>query len=566
MSFFYCSSFNHHPKTSNTNKDRFSSESTQLLNGISLYTSGSNIYRCINNSDGSGVILVGLPLIVEESGVKIPFNNKIEILDTPEEYFEKYQGHFIVIYWDKHYLTIISDPLGLRDFYLKVTGENFELSTSPQELENRLELDFAEFGGRWLLINQVSYGSIFKNLERVCCGAGIKIDLKKKEISRFKLSLVNDFDFSENIANVERFKMSLKKLLNAGSAPFNLSFSGGLDSRLLLSLSNKSDNLYLHSFGNDSDKDVLIASQIAEKLQLYHHVLNHSFVNVEEGVNFFKESSKFHLFTQPFFPVLKLANYILVSHAGLIADGGFGELWRREFLNRVYFKSLLSPGKKIANLLNEFMVLYRADFFDHGAMLEMKKGASNQIEGILSNLSGKISLPDKLDLISLMYRLPNLYAAEQTRLDSIGLTAYMPYVQRDLLKLLFTIPKSRRKNGNLFKEIIKSDNTLLAEFPLAKNDILVPFNYGSLRSRIYRKFKSRTQRNNREFNFKIDYFLMNEDYFRSEVFQRAISLGGFYDKEKISKIFNGFYSGNYQLLNEFEWFISFELTRQKLKI
>ncbi|MBE2279345.1 MAG: hypothetical protein IAE91_03050 [Ignavibacteriaceae bacterium] len=566
MSYFYCSSFNLTPETSNNFKSGFSNEITHLLNGISLNTSGSNVYRWANNSGNRGAILVGLPLIVDNSGVNTPYANKIEMLDNPEEYFKKYQGHFIVIYWDEQFLTIISDPLGLRDFYLKVTGENFELSTSPQKLEKSLELDFEQFGGRWLLINQVSYGSIFKRLERICCGAGIKIDLRKNEISKFKVSLFNDFDFSENNANVEQFKEKLQGLLNACSAPFNLSLSGGLDSRLLLSLSNKSSNLYLHSFGKNSEKDVIIASQIAEKLQIYHEVLNHSFSSVEEEVNFFKESSKFHLFTQPFFPVLRLANYNLVSHNGLIADGGFGELWRREFLNRVYYKSMLSPGKKIANLLNESMVFNRVDIFDSGVVHEMQKGASNQIEEVLTNFSGKISLSDKLDLLSLMCRLPNLYAAEQTRLDSTGKTAFMPYVQRDLLKLLFTVPKNRRKNGKLFKQIINSENRFLAEFPLAKNDILVPFNYGSLRSRIYRKIKNRTQRNNREIEFKLDYFLRNEDYLRSEVFQRATGFSGFYNKEKISKIFSGFYAGNYQLINEFEWFISFELTRQKLGI
>ncbi len=87
----------------------------------------------------------------------------------------------------------------------------------------------------------------------------------------------------------------------------------------------------------------------------------------------------------------------------MIIDGGFGEIWRREFANR-----LLLLGRK-ALLEKDFKRIYsilkhnKADIFSEEVLKEMEKGTIEQIEKLFEEMPdvAKIGPANWIDIFSI---------------------------------------------------------------------------------------------------------------------------------------------------------------------
>ena len=132
-----------------------------------------------------------------------------------------------------------------------------------------------------------------------------------------------------------------------------------------------------------------------------------------------------------------------------------------------------------------FLRYHRVDIFTEEALKEMEKGIVDQFEELFSEMpdANQIGFEKWIDLFSIRSRLTNYYSPEQARVDHL-VVSFMPLVQKDILNLLFGINDSDKRNGKLFKQLIRQNSDQLTKQPLVKGNITHPFNSSSIGARL----------------------------------------------------------------------------------
>jgi hypothetical protein len=245
----------------------------------------------------------------------------------------------------------------------------------------------------------------------------------------------------------------------------------------------------------------------------------------------------------------------------IIIDGGFGEIWRREFANKLFLlgRSALSQknSERVFNLLKH----NKTDIFSEDLNNEMKNGAIEQIENIFSELTSadEIGFANWIDLFSIRTRLPNYYSPEQERVDHFVIS-YMPLIQKHLLNLLFSIGDSYKKNGKLFKSLIKQNAEQLTKYPLVKGNVVHPFNSSSLSIRLHFGIKNQfgLVYKSKQLN---DLFITIKEYIIDLTQSAEVRNCEYYDQKKIKKLAENLLSKKDVFNSDLDWFLSFELFR-----
>lgn len=322
-----------------------------------------------------------------------------------------------------------------------------------------------------------------------------------------------------------------------------------------------------HTFGNTNHPDCKIATKISNKNNFEHSLINLGF---SAKSSLFDEVVKYttdSLVNNVASSILQLQNYMPFANSNrLIIDGGFGEIWRREFFYKLYLKgkSELLKGNLIKVI--PYLSLDRPEIFNIEIKNAMFAGISNQLDEIFSRLP-RINLQNFenwLDLFAIKTRLPNFYSHEQTRLDQY-VTSFMPFAQLSLLNNLWAIPAQIRRNGRLFKKLIYHNYPSLSRFSLAKGEFEHPYFLNSLQSRIWnilaKKYHSKTDQNGIKHQF-LNHF---KEFIFDMLNTKSLRENTFYDIPQINKIASQYYQEhNLTLANEVDWFLSFELFRQEL--
>ncbi len=506
--------------------------------------------------------VAGVGLLQSGDGYKILDANGWEnYLSRDEININEINGHFIAVKYSDNEIKIFTDEIGLRDIYLVKLPDGFGFTTRIDWLKYfiNIEIDLKEFGSRWLLYNQVSGNCFIKCVKRiVSASARIKKDILKVEENLWQ----PDF---ESAGSIDEFDTAVKKLVCIDNKKTALSLSGGLDSRLLLSyLVNKNPGLWeTHTFGDPNHPDSKIAQELLSRCNLQNEIIDDVLPSNEKLIALIKNYAVQSVVTNPVSSVLNLRFYDkLEGQNNFIIDGGFGEIWRRQFANKLLIlgrKSLLQKNAgKICNLLKHS----KANIFSDEAINEMEKGAAGQIENLLMQLpdAKEFGSANWVDLFSIRTRLPNSYSPEQIRVDQY-IISFMPFVQKTLLKLLFNIENNYRSNGKLFRQLIKHNSIQLSKLPLVKGNNIHPFNSSSfgvkLRSRIknYMGIKYRS-------NKSIEFFKSLKEFINDVVASSEIRNCEFYDQGKIKKLAADILIDEKGFNPELDWFLSFELFRQ----
>ena len=470
-------------------------------------------------------------------------------------------GHFVAVKYANDELKFFTDELGLREIYIVELSEGFGFSTRIDWLKYFInpELDLNEFGSRWLLQNQISRGSIVKNVKRlVCTNATIRNNTLSIEQNLWQ----PDFEIP---GSREIFDATLKKLLSVDGRKISLSLSGGLDSRFLLSyLAIKNSNLWeTHTFGDPNHPDSKIASELLSGLKLKHETIDDELPLKDKLIELIKSYAFQSIVTNPISSILNLRFYDrLAGQNKIIIDGGFGEIWRREFANRLLLigrKALLNKDSKA---VAGFLRYNRADIFSDEVLVEMEKGMIEQLNNLFEEMpeANQITPSKWIDLFSIRSRLTNYYAPEQARIDQYVLS-FMPLVQKDMLKLLFGFNNADKKNGKLFKELIRQNSIQLTKHLLVKGSIVHPFNSSSLSARLHSRIKNlfsinyQSKQPDELFNSLKEFI---NDLIRSSVVRNC----DLYDQRKVERIANDFSRNEMGFNFEMDWFLSFELFRQ----
>jgi hypothetical protein len=252
----------------------------------------------------------------------------------------------------------------------------------------------------------------------------------------------------------------------------------------------------------------------------------------------------------------------LAKQNKLIIDGGFGEIWRRTFANRLLLVGRNALLNKDSKAVSSFLRYNRAAIFSNDALIEMERGVIEQLGNLFEELpdTTKIGPANWIDIFSIRARLTNYYAAEQARIDQYVLS-FMPLVQKDVLRLLFGFNNSDKKNGKLFKELIKQNSIQLTKYPLVKGNIEHPFNSSSLGARVHSRVKNKLGLSYRS-KQQIEFLNSLKEFIGDVIQSSEVRNYEYYDRKKLDKIASDFSSKENDYNSEIDWFLSMELFRQ----
>ncbi len=550
----------------NTDQKQFTSPETplyQFKDSNLILFAGGNSQTCFFKSNllDSCWAVVGIGLQTTDTSYRILDTIDWDAnLHSNQINLDPVNGHFVAIKYFDNELKFFTDQLGLREIFIVRLPEGFGFTTRIEWLKLFIkpEIDLKEFGSRWLLQNQISRNSIIKNVNRLVCANAI---IKNNSLSIKQNLWQPDFN---PVADQSSFSLSLNKLLSIKDKKISLSLSGGLDSRLLLSyLAAKNyDQWDSHTFGDPNHPDSKIASDLLVSLSRKNEIINDDLPAKEEIIDLVKTYSIQSIVTNPISSILNLRFYDRLDKNRVIIDGGFGEIWRRAFANKLLLLGSNALLQKKSKVVSGLLRYDRADIFSEEALIEMEKGVIEQLDNLFEEIpdANQISPASWIDLFSIRSRLTNYYAPEQIRVDKY-VTSFMPLIQKDVVNLIFGLSDVDKKNGKLFKELIKRNSIQLTKHPLVKGNIVHPFNSSSISARLHSRVKNRLGLG---YQSKQPIELLNslKEFINDTIQSSEVKNYEYYDRKKLDKIVNNFLSDGNDYNFEVDWFLSFELFRQ----
>ncbi|HAW07907.1 MAG TPA: hypothetical protein DCW42_01870 [Bacteroidetes bacterium] len=539
---------------------------------------GGNQQTCImanNLSSEEQIIAIGVGL--KKSGNEFDFLAKDDWLNfTNEKQLNNLNGHFVIIKWDNNEIKIFTDKLGLRDIYVCKNSQNGILFSTRIDWLLKIintKINFKEFGSRWLLFNQISSNSVFDGIERIGSGKSVFIDRKANIISINKKNWLPVF--SEQNFSPDDFSNTLEQLIMfplLHNQRISLSLSGGMDSRVILSflLKNNYTNWYAHTFGDKNSPDSVVVNKIISDHNIHHEQIDLPFPDIYGCLKEIREYVSATIINSEASAIIQLRNYnTLAGRDEVIIDGGFGEIWRRDFFNRLLITGYKSLINKNTKEILPHMKYFRANIFNDEINNIMWQGSEEQLQNIFNELPRieDIGAENWLDLFAIKTRLSNYYSYEQARLDSL-LFGYMPFIQPSLLENIFNLKINHRKNGKLFKYLISKNFKDLTKYPLAKGQLTYPFWFNTLLSRIWKisakKLKVKLYNDNRAEKLiqTLSPFILDS------INSSSVKECEFYNYPRLLSLSNSLTKNEItnNEINELDWWLSFEIFRQENNI
>ena len=491
-----------------------------------------------------------------------------EVLDEPTPRLEKLDGHFVALRWNESTVECFSDRFGLRTLFILKKDASVAIATRLDWLSHwtgGLDIDFAQFGSHWLTFNQFSHESLLQKVKRLGPGG-------RGVCSRESVSLQsNPWLPSGSVSSEEEARTKLLSFLHPeikSEATMSLGLSGGLDSRLLLALllSAGRQRFSVHSFGHSQEPDVKIAGRIAKDEHLHHEVLDDSVPGPQALVPQLQDYVAQTYLAAPASSWIKLRYYPrLHAQHKCVIDGGMGEIARRQFLNR-----LLHRGKKVfrrgnARLMYPYLRVHRPSIFTEDVDRQMQAGVMAQLEQVWLEMPSPetIGVENFLDLLIVRYRFPNYGGVDQARMDG-EIVSYMPFAQPSFVDAAFSLPLPIKKNGRLFRKLIRAHRRGLTHYPLVKGTITYPFILPTIPAWAYTTVKKRLGFAYHD-RSGVEMLHVLSEYVRDLVHSTSVRTCAAYHHSAIQKMVEQFYSGRVELVHQVDWWLSFELWRQSLK-
>lgn len=473
-------------------------------------------------------------------------------------------GHYCGVQIFNESIKLFTDKTGLREIHIVENKDGWFFSTRLDWLFQiqKFKIDFKVFSSRWLLFNQVSNKSIIKSIIRLNCGSTAVITKNKIEIKEF--FWIPRFG---NRINIEQFKDILSRFILLGEKQGKkilLCLSGGLDSRVLLSflINSGYKNWECNLFRTDSQMDNKIAEEILDNLDLPYHLLNPPPPIDKDFIKSLFEYIGSTYITESAFTSRNLIHFGNTSKNGLVIDGGFGEIWRREFLTRLMVFGKRFLENRNIKVISKALRHARADIFNRDIYYEMDAGNTSQLIEIINKLPEikEVGYGNWLDIFSVKTRLVNYYGPEQGRLDNY-ITCYMPFAQLSLLNNLLNIPVTLRKNHKLFTKLFHPDIKGLTHYKLVKDNLTYPFYFTPIMKRIYLRLYSKLTPTTENYNLNLFLYGMKE-FIMDSILSEGVKSYPHYEYKNIYDKINSYYKGETDYGNYVNWFLTFEVFRQ----
>jgi hypothetical protein len=477
-------------------------------------------------------------------------------------------GHFIALRWKENQIECFNDQIGLRTIFWGNLDNGLCLSTRIDWLTRTIghaEIDFPALGSRLLICNQVSYESGICGIEKL--GPGGRAIIKKGSVAEFKYK---PWLPSFEPVTIHKASEILKSLvlcsLNFRYIP-SLGLSGGLDSRLLLALlmSCSKDGFRIHTFGDENEFDVQIAKEITKNFNLQHKHIQESIPDIQTCISSYTSFIAQTALVEPGTSFLRIRSFSQFRENGkFLIDGGFGELSRCQYLNRIIKLGKSALINKDIPRLFRFLRYPRTDIFSQEVISLLTKGAMVSLEKTLNEMPPieKIGVQNFADLFSVRTRIPNYGGPEQARLDGIILNL-MPLAQPSFLRAVFGIPVKFRSKSRLHYNIISTLAPALKKYPVIKYGFPNRFGRSNNLAWLISKLKSRVIT---RFYDPAPNLLLQQmrEYIMDTIHSEEVSNNTAYNYPKLLDSSTRFYNGELQYGNALNWWLTFELWKRSL--
>ncbi|HLP15922.1 MAG TPA: hypothetical protein VK470_06680 [Bacteroidota bacterium] len=476
------------------------------------------------------------------------------------------EGHWVRLTYSENKFTIRNDRLGLRSLYWLTTPSAIIISSRLDWISKYacgLKIDFPNLGSRWLLFNQLTYDCPIEGVKRL--GPGGKLEIANG-VTRYSDSpfLPTPGRKYEPEKIVERLRRYATPAMGENLCA-SLGLSGGLDSRVLLSLllTSNTQKFTTHTFGNNADPDVSIPQRISRELRIPHVVYDAQIPSVSEVIALFRDYIAQTNLVEPISTVLRLRHYHgLDQNSQFLIDGGFGEVARRQYLNRLMLNGAKAIENRSIAVIRNSLRAHRGGIFNDDVNQVMLAGADREIMQMLESMPplSSMNIEDYLDLWAVRTRIPNFSSDEQARMDST-IVNYMPFAQPGFIDDVFTMPLRYRRNGAFLRSLIGSLCAPLKRYPLVKNNTTYPFILPTYGAWIWSKAKARFGHQYRDESTHV--FLHSiQEYVMDVLHSQDTKQYAPYDYPIIQKNVTEYYRGNRSLSNQVNWWLSFDLWRR----
>lgn len=476
-------------------------------------------------------------------------------------------GHFVALRWRPGQVEAFTDTLGVRTLYLTTLPDGLAFSTRLDwlaALRGGAALHFEAFGAHWLTFNQLSTTCLVRDIRRLGPGGHVICTAQRLELT--------ERPWIPEIAETDRqgdaFAGALAALVHpqiGEGRALTLGLSGGLDSRLLLALRFRDGVPRTHVFGPDAHPDVHLARRLARREGFPQHHFDEPIPDADACLALLRNQVAQTQAVSAASSVLGLRYYgDLHARRLVMIDGGLGEAARRQFMNRLLRRGrpALRSGDPAAIL--PYLRVPRAEVFNEEALATMARGARQQIAALWQALPDPRAIGEEnfLDVLGVQMRLPNFFGFEQNRLDGV-IQNYMPFAQPSLLRALFQTPLSLRRNGRLFRRLIRARRASLARYPLVKGGVTYPFRLPSLPAYGWTKIKTRLGRTYTD-TTRLRFLDTIKPFARDAVHTQAVRTYPAYDHARLVRLVEGFYQGRSDLAAQVDWWLAFEMWRRVL--
>lgn len=513
-------------------------------------------------------IVIGIGIEMENENSRLMLKNNWEKRIT-ENSFRDPHGHYLLIKWDDETINFYSDPIGLRTIYFYKDKTGIYFSSNLEwiiSVMGKVEIDFKEFGSRWMTYNQLSNNSFIYDVEKLppASTAEIKTGLVRIQSKNWfpELNVSNSRDLFNIIKKYISISLPEKLRMSFG-------LSGGLDSRFLLSflLQNKKQKYNIHSFGYNDDNDLQIAKKISDELTLKCFFLQPHGMGSGQFLN---KAGEYIAATQLIEPVSSYMKLAVLNDKyfedKFLIDGALAEFARRQFLNRLLIKGKHALINKKYHEVIKHLIVPKPGIFKPDINEIMFESAVEQLKNIYESFPDlkEVGAENFVDLLIVKYRIPNYFGPEQTRLDNI-FPGFMLFAQRNTISASLGIPVEQRKNSQLFYTAIRDNYPALEDFPLVKNSTIYPYGLSSVASYAYTKLKKSIRKNATDEQV-LNLFKTHEKAIKEIITRDEIREYKPYNEESVMHIIDDFYSGKNKNTDDLNWLLTFEMFRKKLNI
>ena len=489
------------------------------------------------------------------------------ILEQTQPNLRALDGHFAILRWREGLMECFTDQLGMRTLHIAKVPDGIAVSTQLDwitQLRGQCEIDFEEFGSHWLTFNQFSYRSLVKGVDRLGPLGHASIEGGSYSITHHEWPLEFGRSSEEELVAI------LQSLINPqldNLRSLTVGLSGGLDSRLLVALLLAAKRPFsLHLFGHPDEPDVKIARRIAAAEHLPQQHYHDSLPPRDECLSRLKTFVVRSGGNSPASGFVKQRYYDRI-HADqrVLIDGGMAEIARRQFMNRLLRLGHRALVSRQRPPLLPYVSYDRASIFNKEAMHDMQRGAEVQLDATLRDTwrRDEVGLENFLDLLVVRYRFPNYAGYGQQYMDG-EIVSYMPFAQPSFVRAALATPVQSKKNGRLFRQLIRRCHPSLTKFPLVKGYSTYPYSLQPTPALVWMKAKSLVHSPFVD-PAPIQILTVLSDFVQDTAHSSEVRNYAPYDHAAILKVVTEFYQGKREHARDLDWWLSFELWRTSLQ-